>query len=535
MYQVHYTGGSLTGMILQKELSRQNGCEKYFRSEPLITGKHRMQLCDELFSHSYVDAAEMKIMVSDSVGSHLLFDEDGEMLREGNRYRYAWMKELPLHLYIQDQINASSDVMISANMNEYQRASAVQRSDAPRLFIWCRQGPLEYREETNNCFLFACSRSEVMDVVKKWVAEIIFPRYGVKLAEKLKGGVVSEDMDPKLARIQEKVLTGRTPYLELKLPDRLELSSTGRFEFIKCPADIPCKIYSSDAKVALLGSGGVIKPTGEGSAMIIAQVKDHPELHVSGIVTVYRYLTVQKIRMQASVSSMVVGDQCRIQCTYTPANAHNLDQGQWEIVPGNLLKQVSPDTFVAMQSGTCEVIRRVGNVKESVTLQIAPQPSSISFDKQALSVKLGDNSKTLKTEVHPPGSKGGSVKYRISDISILDIDSNNGQLKPKREGSVMVTAILSDQNGNLVDDCNCDVTVLPPVDVVTPDGALVLLLLSLIGAILLIRTNLRYLCGVTGLAGAIWYAIRTDSKSGYLIDLGLIALTIAVVCLGGIL
>jgi hypothetical protein len=128
-----------------------------------------------------------------------------------------------------------------------------------------------------------------------------------------------------------------------------------------------------------------------------------------------------------------------------------------------------------------------------------------------------------------------SVKYRISDIYILDIDSNNGQLKPKREGSVMVTAILSDQNGNLVDDCNCDVTVLPPVDVVTPDGALVLLLLSLIGAILLIRTNLRYLCGVTGLAGAIWYAIRTDSKSGYLIDLGLIALTIAVVCLGGIL
>ena len=84
------------------------------------------------------------------------------------------------------------------------------------------------------------------------------------------------------------------------------------------------------------------------------------------------------------------------------------------------------------------------------------------------------------------------LNTRFPIQAFLDFDANNGQIIPKREGNAVITAILLDNRGAIIDDCNCNVTILPPKDVITPDGALVLLIVSLIGSLLLCIMNVSF-------------------------------------------
>lgn len=68
-------------------------------------------------------------------------------------------------------------------------------------------------------------------------------------------------------------------------------------------------MYSSNANIALLGNGGIIKPIGEGSAEIVVEVKDHPLIRTSKNVTVYKYKTVQKIQLSTINTNVIVGEQ----------------------------------------------------------------------------------------------------------------------------------------------------------------------------------------------------------------------------------
>lgn len=103
------------------------------------------------------------------------------------------------------------------------------------------------------------------------------------------------------------------------------------------------------------------------------------------------------------------------------------------------------------------------------------------------------------------------MQYRISNPSILKIDSRNGQLLPLSEGDVIITADLMD-HGVLVDSTSCHVTVLPPKDIVTPDSALIFLILSLLAMAAFYTTPYRYIPGVSAIICAIWYAIRRKNK-----------------------
>lgn len=102
------------------------------------------------------------------------------------------------------------------------------------------------------------------------------------------------------------------------------------------------------------------------------------------------------------------------------------------------------------------------------------------------------------------------MQYRISDTNILQINTKTGQMIPLAEGNVIVTADLMN-HGALIDSANCHVTVLPPKDIVTPDSALIILILSLLAVIVLYTTPYWVIPGIAAISSAIWYAIRKKS------------------------
>lgn len=534
-YEVNCVGGVILGLVLKKELSHENGCSHFSYSRELITGIHRMRLANELMGCSHISANTLQVDISGNGNVGKYFSQTKDLIWAENVFRYAGLNNLPLRFRVHNRLDDTAGVLISTNEGDFYQIAASAATRSPKIMIFCREGPLEFLWGKNNCFLFSCCARDVEKLIRTWVSEIVFPKYALGLVEKFKRCRTWGPIDSNRAMKKVDVLLSRTPYLELKVTSRIELNDIGRFELIKYPEDIPCRAFTSDGAVALLGNGGQIKPVGEGSARIIVQVKDHPEIQISEPIKVYKYRAVRQIRLIPSSTTLVVGEKCSVQCSYTPANAHNISQAQWSVIPAGILKPISAGAFLAVKAGKCKIVHRVGSVEESVVVNIAAKPSSVRFQTSTLSIKLGDSSQRLQTMLYPAGCRGGQVKYRVSNPAVLDFNTNNGQIVPKQEGDAVITATLLEKNGIIVDDCNCNVTILPPKDVVTPDGALVLMIISLIGALLLIGTEWRYLCGIGGCVGAIWYALRAKSKQGYMISALLFVVTTVLVCLGGAL
>lgn len=535
MYRVHFNGGLILKSLLERELSSQNGCTNFSYEADIIKGIDRMHLLEALLRYSQLKVKKLEIGISFDSAKKQYFEELKKLVGNTNTLQYLDLKELPIYLRINNGLRSSSNISVLSAVDEYHQLASAGDCNVPRLAIIINSEKLKFLNEIRNCFLFSCDIGEVQTLIRAWVSEILFPEYVIPIVRDLRNCHKWMSVNYQSAMKMIDIMYGNTPYLELSVTDSIELSSIGRFQLTKFPKDVPCRMYSSNANIVLLGNGGIIKPVGEGSAEVVVEVKSHPSIRTSKNVTVYKYKTVQKIQLSTANTNVIVGEQITVRYELFPIDAHNKALGKWTVLPVGNLKMLSntQGSFEAIKPGRCEVVYSVGNVQERLSILVSSKASSISFVDKSVSVKLYDTTKRITAVVYPQGAKGGVIKYKISNTSVLDFDANNGQIIPKREGNSVITAILLDNRGAIIDDCNCNVTILPPKDVITPEGALVLLIVSLIGSLLLLNNECQFLCGISGFIGAIWYSYKEKSKRGYITSAILFAIIVLLICVGG--
>lgn len=533
MYSVHFAGGLILKTIFEKELCAQNGCTGFSSEPELITGADRMHIVEDLLRYSGLRAKKLEIAVSSDKAQY--FEGLKRLVGNAGTLQYFGLKELPIYFRFDNAVRNSSDIIILSSLEEYYQITGRGGSRLPRLAVVVKSGTSRFLDEVNGCFLFSSELGEIHKLIEAWISDVLFPDYALSIVRDLKNCRNWNTIDHQTALKMTDVLYDNRPYLELYVSDQIELSSVGKYKLTKFPKDIPCRMYTGDARVALLGQGGVIKPTGEGSTEIVAEVKGHPSIRTSRRISVFKYKKVQRIHLSTATADVIVGDQLTVKVELIPKDAHNASQGQWEIIPAGSMKMVSKSSgvFEALRPGRCEIAYTVGNVQGRLSVQVSAKPRSISFTDKALSVKLSDTTQRLSPAVYPQGAKGGTIKYRISNAGVLDFDPNNGQIIPKQEGNCVITAVLLDSKGAIIDDCNCNVTILPPKDVVTPDGGLVLLIVSLAGCLLLMNFEFRFLFGISGFIGALWYSYKEKTKKGYIISVSVFALIMLIICAGG--
>ena len=534
MYRMHFVGGQILNALLEKELCSQTGCSHFSFEPEIITGVDRMYLLDELVQFSQFKARNCEIEIS---FDRTKLPEIKNFIDNNHAFQYLDLKVLPIYLRIRDTIQYTSNVIILSSMEEYYRIVNGKNSSLPKLVVLIKNTNLRFLEEQHGHFLFSCETHKLSNLIKSWISDVLFPVYASPMIQSLKSCRKWSTIDYPTALKLTDALCDGIPYLDLSVTTPIELSMFGSFKLTRFPKNIPCRIYSSNGKIALLGEGGVIKPIGEGTAEIIAEVKGHPEIRISKKITVFKYKKVQKIHLIASNTNVTVGDQITVRCELFPKDANNISLGKWQIIPSRSMKISSgiSGIFQAVNPGVCEIVYSVGNIQERLSIHVSAKPSAIRFPAKSVSVKLSDPTQRLSAVVHPQGAKGGTIKYKISNPNILDFDSNNGQITPKCEGDCVITAILLDRNGTIIDDSHCTINILAPQDIKTPEGALVLLIISLIGSLFLMNNNCQFLCGISGLVGSVWYAYNEKNKRSYLISAVIFILIVFLICMGGTL
>lgn len=527
-YTVTLESSPVFAEILRRTFGEDPNCHGVQIKGRIISESHRMRWADELLEASGFSMPPICVPVSVQRRDVRLATSPilAQMDASGRTWCFPALKRLEITLRFENTTSPAAVILAEEkglavlSKGNYPAAAAILPVGQKVMFI---------REE-HGVFLFYCCPDKLAEFLRDWILSFFLSPVLVQLKQRLSGFQNWNGMDAGLANAKWKLLTATEPYMQLMIPSRIELHGTGKFAFVKLPEDMHCKAHPNHPDIALLEKGNIIKPRREGTASFTVTVRDHPEFSVTQSTTVYRYIEVSRIQLTVSKNVVREGERLTVNCIFYPAGAHNAGQARWSMSPDTILKQEPNGVFLALRPGFCSIRVTVGAVTEAVSVTIAAKPTGVGFDKSDVAVKLGDNSQCIQTRILPLGSQGGQVQYRVSDPNILQIDTRNGYLHPLAEGDVIVTADLMD-HGVLVDSGSCHVTVLPPKDIVTPDSALIFLILSLLTTAMLYATPYRAIPGIAAVLSAVWYAIR--QKKTVVTVLGVILSLILCVILFG--
>lgn len=504
-YTVTLESSPVFTKILNRIFLKDVNCHGVQIKEEIVSESHRMQWADELLVASGFSIPAICIPVCIQCQgvrlamSPLLVQMDAS----GTTWCFPGLRRLEITLRLENTQSPAA-VILAGEAG----LAALSKGSYPAVVAILFGGQeFAFIREEHGVFLFSCCPDNLAEFLREWVLAFFLPPMLVQLQQRLSGFQRWNGIDTELANAKRELLTARKPYMQLKIPSKIELHRTGTFSFVKLPEDMHCRAHPNHPDIALLGKGNIIKPQREGTASFTVTVQDHPEFSVTQSTTVYRYIEVTKIQLIASKSVVREGERLTVNSVFYPAGAHNAGQARWTISPDTILKPEPNGIFLALKPGCCRIRIAVGTVTETISVTVLAKPIGVDFDRSDVAVKLGDTSQCIQVNILPIGSQGGQVQYRVSDTNILQIDTKNGQLIPLAEGDVIVTADLMD-HGVLVDSTNCHVTVLPSKDIVTPDNVLILLILSLLTAAMLYATPYWIIPGIVAVFSVIWYAIR---------------------------
>lgn len=504
-YTVTLESSPVFAEILNRIFLKDVNCHGVQIKKEIVLESHRMRWADELLEASGLSAPAICVPVCVQCQDvrFALSPIFVQMDVSGITWCLPGLKRLEITLQL-GNTQSSSAVILARETG----VAALSKGKHPAVVAvhFGGQG-FTFIQEEQGVFLFSCCPDNLAEFLKEWVLSFYLSPILVQLQQRLSKVQCWNGIDAELANAKRELLTARKPYMQLNIPSEIELHRTGTFSFIKLPEDMHCRAHPNHPDIALLGKGNIIKPQREGTASFTVTVQDHPELSVTQSTTVYCYIEVTQIQLTASKSVVQEGERLKINCVFHPTGSHNTGLAQWIMLPDTILRPESNGIFLALKPGCCSIQVTVGVVTETISVTVLAKPTGVDFDQSDVVVKLGDTSQYIRVNILPLGSLGGQVQYRVSDTNILQIDTKTGQLIPLAEGNVIVTADLTNQ-GVLVDSTSCHVTVLPPKDIVTPDSALILLILSFLAVAMLYETPYRVIPSIAAVFSAIWYAIR---------------------------
>ena len=212
---------------------------------------------------------------------------------------------------------------------------------------------------------------------------------------------------------------------------------------------------SSNASVASVNSG-TVTAIKEGTATITASAGGKSAtctVKVSTKVVAVTSITLDKISL-----SMKVGETETITATVNPANAadKSVTWGSSDVS----VATVSDGKVTAKKSGTAIITAKSGSCIAECTVNISVDVESVTLDKTALSLAVGETA-TLTATVKPDDASDKNVAWASSDESVAKVA--DGNVTAVKSGKATITAKCGGKTAE------CAVTVTVPTGSVTLD------------------------------------------------------------------
>ncbi len=225
---------------------------------------------------------------------------------------------------------------------------------------------------------------------------------------------------------------------------RIDLSKerTAKVELKVKPEDASnkeVKVDTSDKKVAVVDSNGVIRGRENGEAELTFKAVNGVEKKIKVIVeTSATGIKLDKNYVQLDLSEK---KQSPIKATIEPNTASNK-----EITYMSSNEEIATvdknGNIVAKSNGTVNIIARSTNGKEAVCkVEILTKATRIKM-KEKLEIDLSsETEKELKIEVEPENASNKGIEVRSNNEEVVTIDGN-GTVKAKKNGEATITATI---------------------------------------------------------------------------------------------
>ena len=216
---------------------------------------------------------------------------------------------------------------------------------------------------------------------------------------------------------------------------------------------------SSDESVAKVDNGKVTAIK-SGKATMIAKCGDRTA-ECAITVTV----PVSSITLDKTTLSLAVGETATLTATVKPDDATDKTVA-WSSSDESVAS-VDNGKVTALKSGKATITAKSGGKTAECAVTVAVSVSSITLDKTALSLAIGETA-TLTATVKPDDATDKTVVWSSSDESIAKVD--NGKVIALKIGSAIVTATAASFS------VSCNVTVIHPDNIIyytSTDGNIV--------------------------------------------------------------
>lgn len=202
---------------------------------------------------------------------------------------------------------------------------------------------------------------------------------------------------------------------------------------------------SSDPSVATVAEGKV-KALKEGTATITAKAGDKSS---ACLVTIAKkVIAVESISLNKETLSLTKGQSETLIATVKPDDATDKTV-TWTTSNSNTVS-VDNGKVTAVGGGRATITAKAGEVEATCEVTVTVPVSSVTLDKNTLSLVEGEES-TLNATVKPDDATDKTVIWTSSNSTIATVE--NGKVKALKEGSVTITAKTGEKSAT------CSVTV----------------------------------------------------------------------------
>ena len=210
---------------------------------------------------------------------------------------------------------------------------------------------------------------------------------------------------------------------------------------------------SSDDTIATVDEHGKVTAVHSGTAIIMAAAG---ALSAECIVTVTQPAT--DISLDKSNLSLLIGDSSQLKATVTPADS--TDDVRWSSNDKNVATVDQSGNVTAKAKGKATITARAGDKSATCTVTVTPPVESITLDKKALDLKVGESG-TLKAAIEPDGA-ATDISWTSSAPAVAAVDAQ-GKVKALAPGKATITATVGGKSDT------CIVTVSQPATGISLD------------------------------------------------------------------
>ena len=202
---------------------------------------------------------------------------------------------------------------------------------------------------------------------------------------------------------------------------------------------------SSNASVASVNSG-TVTAVKEGTATITASAGGKSATCTVKVSA--KIIAVTSVSLDKASLSMQVGETETLTATVKPDDA--TDKTVVWTSSDDAVASVSNGKITALKSGKAIITAKSGTFSAECVVTVTVPVSSITLDKTALSLAMGESA-TLSATVKPDDATDKTVTWSSSNESVASVD--NGKVTALTIGQAKITAVV----GNIT--ASCDVTV----------------------------------------------------------------------------